>query len=500
MTAPAPPPPRLDPVSYHRTSLALAALAPPRPAPAATAAAWHNRLLHLGVTVPLFLTHDLGWALCLPASERNPDSLLAGSAPAGNSAYRLLCRELIESATAISQTGIGEREDLLVVLLAHLLGPLSRRYRGAGPLPPPGDLSPAATAHPVPAQYPSLATEAGAGPRLSAAGAFLAFVLEHRLSLLTQIELVDTATLGLLVKDRPRSAVQGLQTLADHAALAAPDLLSIFSNEAADVRDIVRFSQDLLPAVFEPRRSEQRQLYPVGGHASIERRGSLDSLLGSELVFDDTLFLHRLSDGEALYYGRERPPEDRPGAVQILVDVSASMRGLRQIFARGLAWALGKRLAARRRVSLRFFDGRLYEPQPLSAGSESGALLSLLSFRSLRGRNYQRVFSDLLREHRRPLRDPALGMPRGEGRPTLYLITHGECHVPGRLMQDLAQQADLYAVFIRPSSELRLEYLPSLRGYHVIDDRELGQREPRRRMALDIIEQAAGAAPAPQTP
>lgn len=448
--------------------------------------------------VPLFLTHDLGWALSLPAADRHPDTLLAGPADATGAAYRALCRELIDSATAISETGIGEREDLLVVLLAHLLGPLSRRYRGQGPTPPAVELALNATAHPQPAQYPGLAAEAGAGPRLNAAMAFRAFLLDQRLCLLTQIQLVDAATLSLLVRDRPRPGAQGLQTLAEHATLATPDLLSILSEDAADVRDIVRFSQDLLPAVFEPRRSDQRQLYPVGGHASIERRGSLDSLLGSELVFDDTLFLHRMSDGEALYYGRERPPEDRPGAVQVLVDASASMRGLRQIFARGLAWALGRRLAQQRRVSLRFFDGRLHEEQPLSSRSETGALLSLMSFRSLRGRNYQRVFSDLLRELRRPLTSAALADRRGEGRPTLYIITHGECHVPAPLMQELAQTADLYAVFIRPSSELRLDYLPSLRGHHVIDDRQLGDREPRRRLALDIIEQAAG--PLPATP
>lgn len=484
-------PPRLDPTLYHRTSLALAALAPVRPAPAATAAAWHNRLLGLGITVPLFFTHDLGWALSLPIAERQTEPLLPTGAPETAGAYRDLCRELLESASAIGETGLDEREDLLVVLLAHLLGPLSRRYASRGKSAPEGELPLAAAAYPLPVHYSALAAEADAAPRLRAASEFQAFLVEQRLSLLTQIELIDPATLRLLVKERPSSAGQGLLALREGSALAIPDLLGVLSDEAADVRDIVRFSQDLLPAAFEPRRSEQGQLYPVGGHASIERRGSLDSLLGSELVFDDTLFLHRLSDGEALYYGRERPREERPGALQILIDASASMRGLRQIFARGLAWALGQRLAARRRVSLRFFDGRLYEAQPLLARHETSALLSLLSFRSNRGRNYQRVFSDLLREQRRPAQSASPPWTPSHERQTLYIITHGECHVPARLIQELAQQAELFAVFIRPSSELRLEYLPWLHGYHVIEDAELAERAPRRRLALDIIERAA---------
>ncbi len=446
--------------------------------------------------MPLFVTHDLGWSLALPAAERGPEALLRSAAGATAGPYQALCRELLASATPLSETGLGEREDLLVVLLAHLLAPLCRRYRGRGPAPPAIELSPDAASHPLPRQYAGLATESGAESRLQAAAVFAAFLVEQRLSLLTQLALIDANTLRLLVKDRPRSASHSLQTISESAALAIPDLLGVLADDATDVREIVRFSQDLLPAVFEPRRSEQRQLYPVGGHASIERRGSLDSLLGSELVFEDTLFLHRLSDGEALYYGRERPPEDRPGAAQILVDASASMRGLRQIFARGLAWALGQRLRQRRPVSLRFFDGRLAEPLPILLGNETGALLTLLSFRSARGRNYQRVFSDLLREQRRPSAAPGRSLPAAAGRETLYIVTHGECHVPTRLIQELAQQADLYAVFIRPSGELQLDYLPWLRGYHVIADGELAEREPRRRLALDIIERAASPPPA----
>jgi hypothetical protein len=278
--------------------------------------------------------------------------------------------------------------------------------------------------------------------------------------------------------------------------------------------------------VLEHRPSRERQLYPIGGHASLERRGSLDSLLGSELIHDDDLLLHRLVEGEALYYGRERPPDEQPGSVQILVDASASMRGQRQVFARGLALALAKRLTLRGdAVYLRFFDGRLHPPLPMSSGAATPtamasaarshaaqhALLALLLFRSQRGRNYRRVFEDLLRELRAPRRSAPSPAPSagslggatgaaGSVRPTVYFLTHGECHIPSKTVQDLAALADLYAVFVRPSGELSVDYLPWLRRYHIVADDTLTQPEERRRHALGIIQLAADAAAASGPP
>ena len=498
------------PFEFHRASLGLCALSPSSATAAATAALWHNRLLGLGAAPPLFVTHDLGWALSLSPHARKEDSLLRQvgghrRAHGPTSEYCALIRELLDSTQRIAEVLSRCREEVRLALLSHVLLPLCRTYaRSTLPaLPAPSELPVAASDYPTPRQYGTEPWDLPEGPPfaqsqrpddpLQPAHAFAQLMVEQRLSLRTQLELIDLDMLRLLGTASVRSAHAGLRMLSEDPGQQLPDLLSILSADVPDVRDIVRFQHDLLPALLEPKRSEDRQRYPIGGHASIERQGSIDSLLGSELVFDDTLFLHRLSDGEALYYGRERPREQQPGPVQILIDASASMRGQRQIFARGLAWALGKRLALSRPVLLRFFDGRLHEAQPMGTGATAHeALLSLLSFRSLRGRNYARVFADLLRELR-SARHADTASRAATGRPTLYIVTHGECHAEVRLFQDLALHADLFALFVMPSGPLRLDYLPSLSGYQAIDEALLDQRDERRRLALELIERATAA-------
>lgn len=500
-----------SPLEFHRTSLGLCALQPPSAAAAATAALWHNRLLLLGAAPPLFVTHDLGWALGLSSADRRDAGLFR---PVGghrrslgpSSEYSALVRELLDCTPPIAEALARCHDEVRVALLSYLLQPLCRAYVlwAHASLPAQSELPVAISAYPTPTQYghepidrqgTAARVQSGmTGDPLELARSFAEFLVEQRLSLRTQIELIDVDVLRLLGTTSARSARDGLSKLRDGAALHLPDLMQIVSADVPDVRDVVRFSQDLLPAVLEPQRSEDRQRYPIGGHASIERHGSIDSLLGSELVFDDTLFLHRLSDGEALYYGRERPREERPGPVHILVDASASMRGQRQVFARGLAWALGRRLCIRRSVALRFFDGRLYDAQPIAAGAASQeALLSLMSVRSQRGRNYARVFGDLLRELRGSRPSDAAVQPE-RGRASLYIVTHGECHVPARLIQDIATHVDLYAVFVMPSGPLRIEYLPFLAGYQVVDEAALEQRDERRRLALRLIDRAATSA------
>jgi hypothetical protein len=495
----------LSPSDFHLASLGLCALAPPVAAAAATAAQWHNRLLSLGAAPPLFVTHDLGWALSLSSRARTDDPLLRQEGghrgERGPSAgYSALIRELVETTQPLADVLSRSRDEVRLALLAHLLLPLCRAYvrSSQDALPAQAELPLLASAYPTPAQYgrePFGPFDPVLADALQPAAAFAQFLVEQRLRLRTQLELIDIDLLRHVGAEKAGSARASLSRLSEDPSLGLPDLLSLVAAEVPDVRDIVRFSQDLLPAVLEPQRSDDRQRYPIGGHASIEKTGSLDSLLGSELVFDDTLFLHRLSDGEALYYGRERPPEEQPGPAQILIDASASMRGKRQVFARGLAWALGRRLLMRRRVTLRFFDGRLHEALPLSAGAgESSTLFTLLSFRSQRGRNYARVFRDLARELRSPRRGSS--DPRSTGsRPSLYIVTHGECHVPPRLVQDVADYAELHAVFVMPSGPLRIDYLPWLSSYQIVDESALDGREERRRLALGLIDRAAASQP-----
>ena len=135
---------------------------------------------------------------------------------------------------------------------------------------------------------------------------------------------------------------------------------------------------------------------------------------------------------------------------------------------------------------LRFFDSRLHDTQKFygpggGLGSGHGAAVPyLLTFRSERGRNYGKVFRQLLVELSRLRREERRQV-------VVYLITHGQCHLPVELVEQLGRQAYLYGIFMLPSSEVRLEYLDSLSRYQIVQASALASREGRRARALDIL-------------
>ena len=107
----------------------------------------------------------------------------------------------------------------------------------------------------------------------------------------------------------------------------------------------------------------------------------------------------------------------------------------------------------------------------------------LLSFRSEHGRNYGKVFRQLLLEMARLKREHHRNV-------VVYIITHGQCHVSPELITALAQQAYLYGIIILPSSELSLEFLPLLHRQQIVEDSTFTSRAGRRDRALDIIDDA----------
>jgi uncharacterized protein with von Willebrand factor type A (vWA) domain len=256
----------------------------------------------------------------------------------------------------------------------------------------------------------------------------------------------------------------------------------VFSSPEAN--SVVNFSMDLLPSVLETKRQSGVQTFSVDGYASIERRGSVDSIVLTEFAQDDEIFEQKLIDGEIYYYGHEKQRLEERQVHYLLVDGSASMRGQREVFARGLALTLSKSLSLRGSdVWVRFFDSRLYELVRLSGGGEA-ALPYLLCFRSERGRNYARVFRQLLGELRR--------MQRLDGREiVVYIITHGQCHVDKEIIADLARVAVVYGVFILPSSSLHLDYLPLLHRHQIVEAEALSTRQRSVDRALEIVDDAA---------
>jgi hypothetical protein len=158
------------------------------------------------------------------------------------------------------------------------------------------------------------------------------------------------------------------------------------------------------------------------------------------------------------------------------------MRGVREVFARGLALALCKRLALLgEKVVLRFFDSRLYEGVEVGADSHA-EVPYVLQFRAEHGRNYARVI--------RQLNGELAGPRRGSGKVLVYILTHGECQLPTEEVQVLAGRAPLYGVFILPSAGLELPYLDFLHRVHVIDRDALsiGNRAERARQIIQSVE------------
>ena len=261
----------------------------------------------------------------------------------------------------------------------------------------------------------------------------------------------------------------------------AADLLDLYRALATPAaHDIANFSLDLLPSILETKKSSSVQTFSVDGYASVETRGNLDSILPSELAYDDDLFDRRYADHELFYYGREKQDTQRERLHYILVDASASMRGLRTVFARGLALALAKKMTLRgETVWLRFFDSRLYERQELSASKMR--IPYLLCFRSERGRNTTRVFQELERELQRLMRESPKEV-------VVTFITHGRCQVDARLVEVLRNRATLSGVFVTTQSdEIQLDWLDKLHSHHVVAPDVLGDKSARKDRALKIL-------------
>jgi hypothetical protein len=152
------------------------------------------------------------------------------------------------------------------------------------------------------------------------------------------------------------------------------DLLSLTGLPPA-VRLALGQSLRLLPHLTGPRGGGQ-QTYPEGGYEGLARRGSLDSLLPTELAYHAELLLHRVHNGEALYYGRERPRERRRELAYVVAQAGLGLGGDGQVLARALLLALGQ--AMRRRgyeVQYSFAGAALAGPRPLDRPGEIGRVL-----------------------------------------------------------------------------------------------------------------------------
>jgi hypothetical protein len=438
---------------------------------------WHRDLARLGIHLPLFLVHDVGLLYAAPREQlelgarggADAVALRTPRLPELVGVYRGVIGEIAQSQASARARSMRLNDDLVVVILARVLGSLVQRSAARSPY--------AATIPFDPEIVRDLDSQLerlyGATTR-SFEVAILDALARARLHVLTLADALDLDTLRLLGMLGPESTAAG--------ALAHVDLLAAISSPEAN--DIVNFSLELLPSVLETRRAHAMGTHAVHGYAGIGTKGSIDSLVLTELAWDQEEFTRRMLDSELLYYTREQAHDEARRLHYVVIDASASMRGDRQVFARGLAIALGKKLQlAGEEVWMRFFDSRLYDVQRPRAGQLPAAYL--LGFKGERGRNPARVFAQLATEI-------ALLRARDQRDPVVHLITHAALHVPRPLVQEVRRQAHLFGVFILPSGgTLDLEYLDLLEGYAVVDHATLQQRSARAAAAAKIVDEAS---------
>jgi len=440
---------------------------------------WWRDLARLGVRLPLFVVHDFGllYGAAQDQIELSPrpsaDAVIAriSGLPAVVAAYRAIVAEVAQSDAATRARAMKVGDDLVVVVLARVLGsvmPDERRANRAAEGPA-VSLDPEVVRDLDP-QLPRLFEAASRSLDV----ATLHAIVRARLPILTQGDALDIDTLRLLRMLGAESTASG--------ALAHVDLLSALSSPATS--DIVDFSLELLPKVFETNRAKAAGTHAVHGYAGVGRKGSIDSMVLAELAWDEEELLRRMVDGELLYYTREQSPEEARRVHHLVIDASASMRGDREVFARGLAIALAKKLQlAGEEVWMRFFDSRLYEVQRARDRAQLPAAW-LLGFKGERGRNPARVFAQLATEM-------ALVRARDKREPVIHLITHAALHVPRPLVQEVRRQGHLFGVFILPSGgSLDLEWLDLLEGYALVDHATLRQKSARAAAATKIVDEA----------
>jgi hypothetical protein len=457
--------------------LTFSHVVPDNPVAVVRAAQWFNLAAPLRLGVPFFVIHDVGLALSYPqtrqvwlrprtaslqrASGRRLVWRSPGDAAAHESYGRLLAS--LARTTLAARMGLGGLSDnVMGALLAKVLEPLSQARQGQAGAAVEVPLSPAFFSAAEPADL--------LAPDVAAACQDVVRVLADRAGqVVMAAEQVDLETLKLM------QLMGGTDTQSDPTAVL--DLYRTL--ESPQAHDIVNFCLDLVPQVLETSRSKGAQTYAVGGYASIETKGNLDNLLPSELAHDDLLFEQRWAENELLYFGREKDTRERERVHYVLVDASAAMRGLRTVFARGLALALCKKLTLRgEKVWLRFFDSRLYDR--LEITSRSLKLPHVLCFRGERGRNPTRVFEDLDMEVARLTRDEGLDV-------VITLITHGRLLVPEAVVDKLVQRAQVFGVFVLPSRPVEMPYARKLARRHVVGAEALEDREARAKAALGVL-------------
>jgi hypothetical protein len=453
-------------------SLALSHVRPGSSSLAMRAIRWHEGLARLGVVLPFGLVHDVGLLFAAPREQleigprANPQALTGRLRDAARLCedYREILGELGDNEAARRAAQLKMNDDLIVVVLSRLLGTVAARtlvppaYRASIPID-------ASLFDGIDPQLPQLF----AATRRDFEGASLTTLDAARLFVFTMADALDLDTLRLFGM---------LGSEASAGALAQVDLLAAL--ESPEANDIVNFSLEILPSVLETKTRPAAGTSAAHGYSGLGTRGSVDSMVLTELAWDDIELLRRVAENEVLYYAREQSRDEQKRIHYLLIDASASMRGDRQTFARGMAIATGKKLLLEGEdVAFRFFDSRLYELHRAKGGQLPTA--HVLAFKGERGRNPARVFAELAT-------DLEMARHHDPRSPIVHLFTHAALYIPREMVQAVKSHAHISAVFILPSGgKLDLDYLDLLNAHWVVDHATLAHGAARADAAKSIL-------------
>jgi len=408
---------------------------------------WSQALDKLGVELPDFVVHDFGLLLAVPNEQLDLTPKPSAEAASADETYRNLVVEFAQSQACVEAKSLRPDDSMVVAVLARLLAGPARECAFFKDQPE------------------RFATE------------IIDRLQRHRLYLLTLADSLDIDALRLIGMLGGDLSAGGFGLVDLIASLGSPE-----------ANAMVQFSLQILPSVLEAKRKPAASDHAAFGYAGLTRRGSIDSLVLTELSWDEAELTRRLLENEVLYYSREQGQQETRRAHHLLIDASASMRGERATFARGIALATAKKLLlAGDDVTLRFFDSRLYEAHRCQGGKIP--ITHLLSFRGERGRNPRRVFHELANHLE--------VVARGDGREqVLHVFTHAGLYIPRPHVERLRRTASIMGVFLLPSrGKLELGYIDLLHHHWVVDESALGGGKEQADAAQRILHEVGEPTP-----
>ena len=452
-------------------SLALSVVRPGAPTIGLRALRWQCDLESIGVRLPFFVVHDIGILFAIPRGNYaigfRVDTREIAQQPRAQEqyeAYLAFVNEIASCEASRRAANLRLSDHMVCTILCKLLAKVSSKT-SKDPDYQTSVVFDAALFDGIDSSLVSLFREHDRSFELDA----LSALVIGRLYVLTVADALDLDTLQLL-------GVLG--TASSNSAALLVDMLAAVSSPAA--HDVVNFSLEILPSVLETKTRPGASTRAGFGYSGVGTRGTLGDLCLTELAWDDEDFVRRVQDNEVLYYTREVEREPSGKRHVLLIDASASMRGDRQVFARGLALATAKKLLLEgESVTVRFFDARLYEPRP--AQRDNLPTPYVLSFVGERGRNARQAFSELITSLN-------IEAANDQKQVILHVFTHAALYVPRDVVQALSKIARLDMVFILPSGgSLELDYLDLLSSHHVVDYETLVSRSARANKARELL-------------